>query len=216
MPSAPPSSSARSDERDARDGERREALRQRARRATRRARARSNRLAARDRQHDGDEHRGHLRQRPLERRGSRPGPNTPTASAAPTVSPSATPLHEAAELVDEAVGVDREAEELRQLADEDGQRQPVHVADHRGLRDQVGDEAELARCPPSRVMRADHQRERRGERDRPCRVAVRARPAGGSSRRSSARATSPARARGSSTARRPRTRPGRGSTCTGR
>ena len=53
-------------------------------------------------------------------------------------------LDEAGGLVDEAVGVDREAEQLGQLADQDGQGQPVHVADHgSGLRQQVGDEAEL-------------------------------------------------------------------------
>ena len=52
--------------------------------------------------------------------------------------------NERAHLVDEAVGVGREPEELRQLADDDRDRQPVHVADLHLAREQVGDEAELA------------------------------------------------------------------------
>jgi hypothetical protein len=53
-------------------------------------------------------------------------------------------VDEPAELFDEAVSVDGEAEELGELADQDGQRQSVHVTEHRRLRQQVGDEAELA------------------------------------------------------------------------
>ena len=48
------------------------------------------------------------------------------------------------DLVDEAVGVGGEAEQLRQLADDDRDRQPVHVADLHLAGQQVGDEAELA------------------------------------------------------------------------
>ena len=51
-------------------------------------------------------------------------------------------LHEGLRLLDEAVRVGREAEQLRQLADEDGQGEAVHVADLRRLGQQVGDEPE--------------------------------------------------------------------------
>ena len=54
------------------------------------------------------------------------------------------------DLADEPVGIDGEAEELGQLADEDGQGEAVHVAEDRGLGQQVGDEAEPART------RGDH------------------------------------------------------------
>ena len=49
--------------------------------------------------------------------------------------------HEARASRDQPVGVDREAEELGQLADDDRQRQAVHVADLGRLGEQVGDEA---------------------------------------------------------------------------
>ena len=50
------------------------------------------------------------------------------------------------DLLDEAVGVGGEAEELGELADEDGDGQPVHVADLDLLAQQVGDEPELAQA----------------------------------------------------------------------
>ena len=54
--------------------------------------------------------------------------------------------NERADLVEEAVGVGREAEQLRELADDDRDREAVHVADLHLAREQVGDEAELGRA----------------------------------------------------------------------
>ena len=54
------------------------------------------------------------------------------------------PCEEGLALVDEAVGVGREAEQLGELAHDDRDREPVHVADLHLLGEQVGDEAELA------------------------------------------------------------------------
>ena len=51
---------------------------------------------------------------------------------------------ELADLVDEPVGVGGEAEQLGELADDDGDGQAVHVADLDLLGEQAGDEAELA------------------------------------------------------------------------
>jgi hypothetical protein len=80
--------------------------------------------------------------------------------------------HERRDLAEEAVGVHRESEDLGELADQDRHGQAVHVADHRGLRDQVRDESEL---PDSRDHgdHAGHERESRGERDRAAGLAVR-------------------------------------------
>ncbi len=52
-------------------------------------------------------------------------------------------LDELADLVTEAVGVGREPEELRELAHDDRDGEPVHVADLHFTREQVGDETEL-------------------------------------------------------------------------
>ena len=54
------------------------------------------------------------------------------------------PLDELLRLREEAVGVGREPEELGELADDDRDRQAVHVADLDLLREQVGDEADAA------------------------------------------------------------------------
>ena len=99
--------------------------------------------AGRDREQHHDQDGGDLGQPALQdqdRRRCRRARSPPRPG--PT-SPSAMPLEEAADLGDQAVGVDREPEQLGQLADQDGQGQPVHVADHRRLGQQVGDEAQL-------------------------------------------------------------------------
>ena len=80
-------------------------------------------------------------------------------------------LDELLDLVEEAVGVGREAEELRQLADDDRDAQAVHVADLHLLGEQVGDEAELAQ-PRGRSRRARRAREHPGERDRGAGIAA--------------------------------------------
>ena len=63
-------------------------------------------------------------------------------SAVTLVSPSATPSDERLAPSDHAFRVDREPEQLRQLADDDDQRDAVHVAVPDGLGQQVGDEPE--------------------------------------------------------------------------
>ena len=62
-------------------------------------------------------------------------------------------LDEGPRLGDQAVGVGREAEELGQLADQDGQRDAVQVAVADGRREEVGDEAEAGATPAPRLMR---------------------------------------------------------------
>ena len=86
---------------------------------------------------------------------------TPTARAAPAVSPSAMPRSEPGRLVDQAVGVDREAEELGQLAHDDGESQAVHVADLGRLGQELGDEPELEDSG-EHGDGAHHQRQQRG------------------------------------------------------
>ena len=58
--------------------------------------------------------------------------------------------HEGLDLGPETLGVSREAEQLGQLADDDDDRQSVHVADLHLVGEQVGDEAE----PPDRPGRS--------------------------------------------------------------
>ena len=72
---------------------------------------------------------------------------------------------ELADLVDEPVGIGREAEQLRELTDDDGDAQPVHVADLDLLREQSGDEAELAEAETD-LDQPDHHSEHSGEHDR--------------------------------------------------
>ena len=51
-------------------------------------------------------------------------------------------LHEADHLAQQGVGVHREAEQLGELPDQDGEREPVHVADLGRPGQQVRDEPE--------------------------------------------------------------------------
>ena len=74
-------------------------------------------------------------------------------------------LEELLDLVDEAVGIGREAAELRELPDDDRDRQPVHVADLHLLGEQVGDEAELPDTQPDQDQTDEHGHHP-GERDR--------------------------------------------------
>ncbi len=74
-------------------------------------------------------------------------------------------------LVDEVVGVGREAEQLGKLADDDGDAETVHVADLDLLGEQVGDEAELAEPEPD-LDEADEERHHPGEGDDGRRVAA--------------------------------------------
>jgi hypothetical protein len=74
-------------------------------------------------------------------------------------------LNEPFQLRDEPVGIHGEAEEFRELTDQDRQREAVHVADLRRLREQVGDESEF-RGSGQQHDRPDEDREHRRERDR--------------------------------------------------
>ena len=75
-----------------------------------------------------------------------------TSSTASTARPTASVvesvwsrlLRNAWSLGEEPVGVGREAEELRQLAHDDGDGESIHVADLHLAREQVGNETELA------------------------------------------------------------------------
>ena len=75
------------------------------------------------------------------------------------------PVDEAARLVDQPVRVNGEPEELRQLPDQDRERKPVHVADLRRPREQVGDEPE-SRNAGDDHDHADQQGEHRSQGDR--------------------------------------------------
>ena len=78
-------------------------------------------------------------------------------------------VDERAELVDEAVRVGREPAELGQLADDDREGEPVHVADLHLLREEVGDEAELGDAEADLDER-DQEGHHAGQRDRPRRI----------------------------------------------
>ena len=73
------------------------------------------------------------------------------------------------DVVDEGVPLGREAEELGELADDDRDGQPVHVADLDLLGEQVGDEPELAEAQAD-LDEADHERQHAGHGDRAGRV----------------------------------------------
>ena len=76
---------------------------------------------------------------------------------------------ELTDLVDEAVGVGGEAEELGELADDDRDAEAVHVADLHLLREQVGDEAELSEAEAD-LDEPDHDRHHPGQCDGLARV----------------------------------------------
>ena len=125
--------------------------------------------AAIDRTHR-DEDGGDLRQQPLQDADRHEAERSDRERGSHRLAVGDT-VHEPLQLRDEAVGVDGESEELRQLPDQDRQRQTVHVADHRRLRQQVGDEAELG-YSTEHHDRAHEECEHRGERDGTLRVAV--------------------------------------------
>ena len=146
IPSAPASSSAEVGRLDVGDGQRREALGQRA-----------DEVDAvvgevedgrrRDREHDHDEHAGHRGQPAVQHEDQHDAGDAEHGRGRDHVA-GGDALDGLDQLVDDALRVHREPEQLRHLSDEDGQRQPVHVADHGRLGQQVGDEAELRRPPP--------------------------------------------------------------------
>ena len=72
--------------------------------------------------------------------------------------------HELAYFLDKGVSVRREPAELRQLPDDDDDRQSVHVADLDLAGEQVGDEAQLANTKPD-LDEADQDGEHAGQSD---------------------------------------------------
>ena len=95
--------------------------------------------------------------------------STPTPTSTAPVWVASRCSKNVAQLVEEAVGVGGEAEQLRQLADDDRDGQAVHVADLHLAREQVGDEAELGDAQ-SDLDQADEQRQHPGQHDRLSRV----------------------------------------------
>ena len=89
-----------------------------------------------------DEDPGNPRQRPLEAQDQDQARHADRQSCSHRVSVGKA-LNEPGCLVDQGVGVDRESEELWQLAHHDGQRQAVHVTELRRLGQEVGHEPEL-------------------------------------------------------------------------
>ena len=98
------------------------------------------RADGRDRQDDGDEHGREGRPQALETEDQRQARDADRQRRADGLA-VADAADERARLADQAVRVDGEPEQLGQLADEDGEREAVHVPDLRRLRQQVGDEA---------------------------------------------------------------------------
>ena len=97
-------------------------------------------------------------------------PSRPTASAAATVSPSASPSKKPT-----ASGMNPSASTEKpnslELTHQDREGEPVHVADLGRLGQQVGDEPQLG-DPGEHGHHPDQQRQHRGERDRTLRVPV--------------------------------------------
>ena len=67
-------------------------------------------------------------------------------------------LDELRHLREKSAGFAREAEQLRQLANQDDQGDAIQIADENGLREEVGDEAQT-RDPRNDVEEAGHQRQ---------------------------------------------------------
>ena len=150
-----------------------------------------------DARDDGDQHAGDPRRRPPRHEDDGQTHDTDGQRLRDRLTVG-EPAHEAAQLLEERVGVDGEPEELGELAHQDGEGQPVHVADLGGLGEQVGDEAQPA--DPGEDHARPHQQGEHGRQgDGLRRVAVGADERAGSSPRSSGRGTSPDRGRGSST-----------------
>ncbi len=98
-------------------------------------------------------------------------PTTPIAERRRHRLTPRDPVDEPHEFADEPVGVDREPEQFRKLADQDRQGETVHVADHGGLGQQVGDEPQ-PRDAGEDHDGTDHQCQDGGQRDGLHRIAV--------------------------------------------
>ena len=99
-------------------------------------------------------------------------PPSPTATAAGTVSPAPMPCTKPATSPRNPSASTENPKSLGSWPTRMVRARPFMYPIMRRLRDQVGDEPELA-DPGHQGDRADHQRQDRAERDRACRVAVR-------------------------------------------
>ena len=94
----------------------------------------------------------------------------PMAKVTQFVMPLQDALHQADRLLDESAAAGIEAEDLGQLADQDGERNAVQVAQADRLGEQVGDEAELRQARDDAQGAGEH-REHPGQRDQELGVA---------------------------------------------
>jgi hypothetical protein len=171
MPNAPPPQEREVGRVDGGDGERREPLRQRPDELDP-VTLEAERVGGRDRDDDRGEHARHPPPEPLQHKHHRERRQADREGGGDRLA-VADAAHERPCLGQDAGGVGRESEQLGQLADQDRERQAGHVADHRGLGQQIGDEAEAGHGP-ERCDRTDEEAKHRRERDRPLRVALRA------------------------------------------
>ena len=81
-----------------------------------------------DREHDRDQHRRQFGHQPLQREDHHEG-DDPDGERRDHRVPVNDALHELHGLVHEAVPLDGEAEELRELSHDDREGEPVHVSD---------------------------------------------------------------------------------------
>jgi hypothetical protein len=116
-----------------------------------------------DGQHDHDQDRRRLRQPVLQREDEQHSGEPDGGGRGDRLAAREAP-QEAADLPDEALGADAEAEQLGQLPDQDGERQAVQVAHDGRLGQQVRHEAQAGDRPADQQHR--HQdRQHRGQRD---------------------------------------------------
>ena len=98
-------------------------------------------------------------------------PNSPTSDGGGHGLAGADAVHEPGDVPDQGVGVHGEPAELRQLADQDGERETGHVADLGRLGEQVRHEAQLGHSGQDHHG-ADQEGEHRGQGDGPRRASV--------------------------------------------
>ena len=88
-------------------------------------------------------------------------PNSPTRTAAVHGLPRPDSVHEPGDVPAQGVRVHREPAQLRELANQDGERQAGHVADLRRFGEQVGHKSQLGHSGQDHHG-ADHEGEHGG------------------------------------------------------
>ena len=116
-----------------------------------------------DRQHDGDEDRRDLRHDAFQDQDECECAHADGQRCGNGLAGDET-VEEPLQLGDEPIGVHGEPEQLGELTDQDRQCEAVHVADLRGLRQEIGDEAQM--CQAGQQHDGAHEeREHRGQHD---------------------------------------------------